>query len=211
MAAVLACGEGAMLSHRSAAELWRLFDPEPGLIQVSVPTVAGRDRRRGIWLHRRASLDAGAATWRHRIPVTTPAQTIADLEGKVAPSLLRRAIRQAEVRGLGAGVEAGEPTRSELEHLFLRLCERHRIPAPEVNVRVGNHEVDFLWRQRRVIAETDGYRYHRGSAAFEDDHNRDLDLRGDGFDLHRFTYRQVTTEPARVAASIAEALDTELK
>ncbi len=75
-----------------------------------------------------------------------------------------------------------------------------------MNVLVGNHEVDFLWRQQRLIAETDGYRYHRGSAAFEDDHDRDLDLRGNGFDLHRFTYRQVTTEPSRVAASIARAL-----
>jgi very-short-patch-repair endonuclease len=206
LGAVLACGEGAVLSHRSAAELWQLLDCKGGLIQVSVPTTAGRRRRAGLRLHRRRSLDAHSTMHHRGIPVTTPARTIADLDGAVPPTQLRRAIRRAEVRGLRTGVEAGEPTRSELEHLFLRLCERHRIPAPEVNVRVGDHEVDFLWRPQRLIAETDGYRYHRGSAAFEDDHARDLDLRGNGFALHRFTYRQVTMEPNRVAASITRAL-----
>jgi hypothetical protein len=164
MAAVLACGEGAVLSHRSAAELWKMLDPASGLIQVSVPTTAGRRRRAGIRLHRRRSLDARSMSHKG-IPVTTPAQTIADLTGNVAPAQLRRAIRQAEVLGLRTGVAAGEPTRSELEHRFLRLCHRHRIPMPEVNVRVGKFEVDFLWRQRRLIVETDGYRFHRGSAA----------------------------------------------
>ncbi len=212
MAAVLACGEGAMLSHRSAAELWQAArSASPGWFRFPC-----RPRLDAIVVREFGFIAAHRSTpslrrWRHGIPVTTPAQTIADLEGTVAPALLRRAIRQAEVRGLRTGVEAGEPTRSELEHLFLRLCERHRIPAPEVNVRVGNHEVDFLWRRQRLIAETDGYRYHRGSAAFEDDHARDLDLRGNGFALHRFTYRQVTTEPARVAASITRALAPTLK
>ncbi len=109
--------------------------------------------------------------------------------------------------GLPTGLEtAPERTRSELEDLFLRLCRRHRIPAPEVNVLIAGREVDFLWRRQRLIVETDGFRFHRGSTAFEDDHERDLELRAAGFDVIRLTYRQVTIHPARVASSIAEAL-----
>jgi very-short-patch-repair endonuclease len=146
-------------------------------------------------------------TWRLGIPVTTPAQTIADLRRIVSPAELRSAIRQAGARGLRIGSKGtGEKTRSELEHLFLRLCERHRLPAPEVNVRIGPRVVDFLWRQQRVVVETDGYRYHRGSQAFEDDHDRDLDLRTLGYDIVRLTYRQVTATPERAAAAVADAL-----
>jgi Protein of unknown function (DUF559) len=78
----------------------------------------------------------------------------------------------------------------------MRLCERHKLPAPEVNVRLGPRIVDFLWREQRVVVETDGYRYHRGSQAFEDDHDRDLDLRTLGYDVVRLTYRQVTSTPS---------------
>ncbi|MBA3866865.1 MAG: DUF559 domain-containing protein [Solirubrobacterales bacterium] len=217
MAAVLACGEGAALSHRSAACLWRMLDPRDGPIDVSVPTASGRKRRRGILLRRRAALSPLVVTERQRIPVTTPAQTIADLgigigagtaprPGAISVAELRRAIRQAEVRGLPTGLEAGEPTRSELEHLFLQLCRRHRLAMPEVNVRVGAHEVDFLWRPQRLIVETDGYRYHRGAAAFESDRRRDFDLQSQGYAVHRLTYRQVTEEPHRVGNAIAAAI-----
>jgi very-short-patch-repair endonuclease len=80
------------------------------------------------------------------------------------------------------------------------------LPAPEVNVRIGPRIVDFLWREQRVVVETDGYRYHRGSQAFEDDHDRDLDLRTRGYDTVRLTYHQVTETPERAAAAVAEAL-----
>ena len=206
MAAVLAHGDGAALSHRSAAALWGLLKPVRGPIDVSIPTTAGRACRAGIRLHRRASLPASSVTRSNGIPVTNPVQTIADLRGRVPPDQLRRAIRQADVLGLRPRSEAREPTRSELEHLFLRLCERYRLPAPEVNVRVGPYEVDFLWRSSRLIVETDGYRYHRGSQAFEDDHDRDLVLRAHGHDVLHFTYRQVTKEPKRVAAAVTSAL-----
>jgi very-short-patch-repair endonuclease len=178
-----------------------------GPVDVSVPTTAGRKRRGGIRVHRRASLGSGSVTRRNGIPVTTPAQTIADLRGVASAAQLRRAIRQAEVLGLRTGLDRpAEPTRSELEHLFLRLCRRHRLPAPEVNVRIGPREVDFLWRTQRLIVETDGYRYHRGRGAFENDHERDLDLRARGYDVLRLTYRQVTTNPTRTARAVAEAL-----
>jgi very-short-patch-repair endonuclease len=208
MAAVLACEPDAVLSLRSAAEHWGLLKPQGGLVHVSVPTSSGRERREGLRIHRCHSLQPDETTWRHRIPITTPARTIADLRGTVPPEQYRRAVRQAEVKGLQTGLdETVAPTRSELEDLFLQLCRRHRLPAPEVNVRVAGREVDFLWRRQWVVAETDGYRYHRGSTAFEDDHDRDLDLRAAGFAVLRFTFRQVTADPERVAISITKELE----
>ncbi|MFN8162356.1 MAG: DUF559 domain-containing protein [Solirubrobacterales bacterium] len=207
MAAVLACGDAAVLSHLSAAGLWSLLPTPSGPVHVSIPTGSGRDKRPGIRIHRCAALTPDLVTRRLSIPVTTPARTIADLRGTIPAAQLRRAIRQAEVLGLQTGLdESSEPTRSELEHLFLRLCRRHRLPTPEVNVRIGSREVDFLWREHRVVVETDGYRYHRGSTAFEDDHDRDLELHTEGFDVLRFTYRQVTSTPERVGAAIDESL-----
>jgi very-short-patch-repair endonuclease len=76
-------------------------------------------------------------------------------------------------------------TRSELEHEFLRLCRRHHLPKPAVNLRVGQLTVDFCWVERGLIVETDGYRYHRGRAAFEDDRARDLKLRALGYEVMR--------------------------
>lgn len=206
MAAVLACGEKAVLSHASAAQLWRLLEPRFGSIEVSVLSPGGRTRRTGIAVHRRPALDPRAVTRLHGIPVTTPAQTIADLRRAAPPVLLRRAIRKAEVLGLRTGVVAGAPTRSELEDRFLALCQRHRLPKPATNTRIGGYEVDFLWASERVIVETDGYRYHRGAQAFEDDHERDLELRALGYDVRRFSYRQVDATPRRVAAAVRQAL-----
>lgn len=163
MAAILACGKGAAVSHRSAAALWGLLPHKPGPIHVSVPSGSGREKRKGIRVHRRQALSTALITNRYGIRVTTPAQTIADIEREVPAAELRRAIRQAEVLGLRIGFgKPSDRTRSELEHLFLDLCRRHRLPMPEVNVRIGRHLVDFLWREQRLVVETDGYRYHRG-------------------------------------------------
>lgn len=125
----------------------------------------------------------------------------------VSAGELRRAVRQAEVLGLAIGTEI-EPdrTRSELEYLFLRLCRRQRLPAPQVNVRIGPLVVDFLWAEAKLVVETDGYRYHRGQVAFEDDHRRELELRARGYDVMRFSYRQVTAESKRVAAAVRDGL-----
>jgi very-short-patch-repair endonuclease len=223
MAAVLACGERAVLSHRSAAALWELLRPMEGPVDVSVPSHGGRRRREGIRLHRCPSLaptepipDAypidegvrdGLVTRRHGIPVTTPARTIADLRGAVPPRLHRRAIRQAELAGyaLGPDVEA-DGTRSDLERDFLALCRGAGLPPPRVNARVGHWTVDFLWPDHRLAVETDSYRYHRGGIAFEDDHARDLDLRVRGYRVHRFTERQLHEEPERIAEDLRNAL-----
>jgi very-short-patch-repair endonuclease len=145
-------------------------------------------------------------TRRDRIPVTTVARTIHDLRGSVPPSLVRRAIRQAEFAGLRLDGVESDRTRSDFERSFLRLCRQHGLPLPEVNVKVAGWEVDFLWRRQGLAVETDSFAYHRGSVAFEDDHARDLDLRNAGFAVHRFTERQLEEEPGRVVADVARAL-----
>jgi very-short-patch-repair endonuclease len=210
MAAVLACGEGAVLSHGSAAALWKLLRPIDGPVHVSIPTPHGRRSRKGIRLYRRVSLAPSAGrrlvTRRDGIPVTTVPRTIEDLRGSLPPRLVRRAIRQAEFMGLRLdGIETNR-TRSDLEELFLRLCEKHGLPRPEVNVKAGEWEVDFLWRDRRLVVEIDSFTYHRGSVAFQDDHARDLDLRCLGLAIHRFTEEQLEKEPGRVVADVARAL-----
>jgi very-short-patch-repair endonuclease len=208
MAAVLACGEGAVLSHGSAAVLWKLLKPLDGPVHVSVPTTSGRKIRRGIHLHRTPALRL--TTYRDGIPVTTVARTIEDLHYiSFPPRLLRRAIRQAEFMGLRLNGIETDRSRSDLEVLFLQLCRRHRLPPPEVNVKLGRWEVDFLWRSQGVVVETDSWTYHRGSVAFEDDHARDLDLRAAGYTVLRFTHRQLEGEPERVAAVVCAALVSE--
>lgn len=224
MAAVLACGGGprdgtyilerwkAALSHRSAAELWGLLQAPEDLIEVTVPGRGGKRSRSGIRLHRSATLAAADVTLHHGVPVTSPARTLADLRrlarrGEMGERTLRRAVRQAGVLGLPTrGEEPGDRTRSDLERDFLRLCRRGRLPEPEVNVRVGRHLVDFLWRERRVAVETDGYRYHRGEEAFRADRRRDLDLRELGYDVLRFSEEQVERERDRVVSTVVAAL-----
>lgn len=231
MAAVLACGKcdpnldvgasesvlgywGATLSHRSAAELWQLLRVEEGPIDVSIASGGGRKKRLGIRLHRPRALRPASVTLCRGIPVTTPGRTIADLHRAsrggarlISSRELRRAIRQANVLGLpiGDGPEL-DRTRSDLERDFLALCCRHRLPAPRVNVRIGPHLVDFLWPDRMLVVETDGYVYHRGRIAFEDDRARDLDLRARGFEVIRLAEKQVSEEPGLVVEVVGGAL-----
>ncbi|MGH2987025.1 MAG: type IV toxin-antitoxin system AbiEi family antitoxin domain-containing protein [Solirubrobacterales bacterium] len=206
MAAVLACGDGAVLSHRSAAELWELLPPRKGPVHVTVPVPGGRKKRDGIHLHRSPLLPDNATTRHDAIAVTTPARTLADLRRTIEPALFRRALRQAEFRGLDLGDVPSDRSRSDLERAFLRLCRRYRLPAPEVNVEVGRFTVDFLWRRDRLAVETDGYAAHRGRQAFEDDHAREFELHALGYRLRRFTDRQVDHQPRAVARAVADAL-----
>lgn len=206
MAAVLACGEGAVVSHGSAAAVWGLLRPHDGLVDVSVPSCGGRGRRAGIRMHRCESLTSNLVTVRDRIPVTSVQRTIEDLRGAVPRYLVRRATRQAELTGYRLHKVERDRTRSDLERYFLSFCRRHGLQRPEVNVEVGGREVDFLWRAERVVVETDDFRYHRGSVAFEDDHARDVELRRRGFAVRRFTGRQLDEEAERVAADLAAVL-----
>jgi very-short-patch-repair endonuclease len=208
MAAVLACGTGAVLSHRAAAAAWRLLPDQPSApVDVSVLSDTGKKIKRGIRLHRRPSLDPKSITWHRRIPTTTPARTIIDLGKVVSSAEVRRARRQAAVLGLRIdGDDKDDATRSELEFLFLKLCRRYRLPIPEVNVRIDGVLVDFAWRERRLIVETDGYRYHRGRTSFENERTRDLRLRSNGFEVVRLTYDQVVRQSSETAAVLSKLL-----
>jgi hypothetical protein len=183
IAAVLACGQGAALSHRAAAELWRMLPPKDGAVDASVPVPGGRKPQRGIRLHRSPSLPS-ATMRRHGIAVTNPARTIRDLRRIAASQEVEAAIAQAEVLRLPIDLHRGflhEPTRSRLERAFLRLCRRHGLPKPEVNVRLGPYRPDFLWRDLRLVVETDGWQTHGTRSAFEADRARDARLLTMGF------------------------------
>jgi very-short-patch-repair endonuclease len=207
---------GAALSYRSAACLWALLPATDGAVDVSVSGDGGKRKREGIRLHRCPSLLPAAVVLRDGIPVTTPKRTIADLRrvalaagkrGIVSPKELRQAIRQASVLGLPIGEKIDhDRTRSDLERDFLRLCRRHGLPAPEVNVRVSRYLVDFLWRDQMLIVETDGYRYHRGRSAFESDRARDLALRALGYEVVRLSGRQLSDEPKRIAEVLRQRM-----
>lgn len=213
MAAVLACGAGAALSHRGAAALWGLVSRTGpavgtgGRIDVVVPYGAGGLRHAGIRIHRSRSLPPGSIVRRDGVPVTNPARTIADMRRVSSPSEMRSMVRKAEVLGLRTELAPrAEPTRSDLEDLFLEFCERYGLPAPEVNRLVGELEVDFTWPDLKVAVETDSYTFHRGAQAYENDHERDLDLRAAGYDVVRLTWRQLTHKPDRCATAVEDAL-----
>ncbi|HEX6116595.1 MAG TPA: DUF559 domain-containing protein [Solirubrobacterales bacterium] len=178
MAAVLSVGAGAALSHESAAALWKISPTSPTWVHVTVPGNGGRRRRKGIVIHRSTTLSPKDVTRRRGIPVTTQARTLRDL-------------------GYGP-----EPTRSGLERRFLRICRRHGIPKPEVNIRVGPYEVDFLWRDAKLVVEVDGWAYHRSRASFESDRARDRELTLRGFEVLRFADRELDREPGAVASSL---------
>lgn len=209
MAGVLASGPTAVLSHRSAAELWRMLVPRGGPIHVLVTGRSGRRQRRGIRLHRSTTLTQREITWRAAIPVTNPARTLADLHRCASPDDLSRARRQAEF--FGYRVDAADPTpialaRNELERRFLRLCRRHRLPVPEVNAPLFGYEIDFLWPFAKLVVETDGYQAHSGPATFEYDHRRQARLAAAGYEVLRFTWLQVHETPEEVVAVLRPRL-----
>lgn len=195
-----------MLSHVSAAGLWELLPPVLAPVHVTLATDAGRSRRPGIRLHRSSHLPVDATTRHNRIAVTTPARTLVDLRRAVSPAEYRQALREAAYRDLDLGPISHDGTRSEPERSFLRFCRRYGLPAPRVNVALGRFTVDFIWPSERLVVETDAWVSDRGSQAFEDDHERDLELRARGYRVRRFTHRQVRESPHAVAAALREAL-----
>jgi very-short-patch-repair endonuclease len=227
LAAVLACGDGAALSHRSAAALWGLRASGRERVDVTAPGSRGlRDPL--IDLHR-ARLEPAEVTVHGGIPVTTVARTLGDLAGVVPGPALERALTQAEsvglydhdalravserfrgrrgARALHAALRTPPAfTRSELEARMLALCDAYELPRPHVNVRVCGHEVDFLWPAARLIVETDGYAFHRSRAAFERDRRRDAELILAGYRVIRITHARLSTDAAGVAATIRALL-----
>jgi len=234
MAAVLALGDGAVLSHVSAAALWGLRASRAAAIHVTVPTNAGLGSRDGIVVHRSLTLGAAEITRHDGIAVTSPARTLVDLAGMLTPGPLERAVerslalRSFDLHAVQAAIEANpsrpgaktlagivaavhdEPplTRSELEALMRDLCDANAIRRPEVNVRVEGSEVDFFWRAERLIVETDGHETHGTRAAFERDRAKDARLTALGYRVVRFTYRQLVYERPLVVATLLALLAT---
>jgi very-short-patch-repair endonuclease len=135
--------------------------------------------------------------------VTKPARTLTDLRRVVPSNEFAAALRQAEYLRLPLDDRlAPDHTRSELEARFLRLLRPHRLPQPEVNVRIDKFVVDFFWRCERLIVEPDGWESHRSRSAFERDRARDTRLKLLGYEVVRFTWRQLEDEPRRIVATI---------
>jgi very-short-patch-repair endonuclease len=205
MAAVLALGNDAAVSHRSAGALWRMLPHHEGPIEVTVPGDGGREKRKGITVHRSSTLIAGVSILRDGIRVTKAARTLRDLHRVATEDAYRTAVRRAlDLRLISSDQLRSEDelTRSKMERLFRSLCRRHRLPQPEVNARVAGFEVDFLWRDRRLVVETDSWRHHGDRATFETDRARDAHLQSLGFRVLRFTWRQIIDRPAFVARSL---------
>jgi hypothetical protein len=144
---------------------------------------------------------------RNGIPVTMPGRTLADLTRVATPAEVRRAIREAESRGLPLGDDhVSTKTDSDLEDDFFDLCGRYGVPLPEKRAQLGPYRVDFLWRAERLIAEVDGYIYHRGRQAFRDDRARDVWFEMRGFTVVRFDDTRIDVDPAAVAADLLRLL-----
>jgi very-short-patch-repair endonuclease len=224
-AALLACGDEAVLSHATAACACELMD-RPGP-RVHVTTArTGIRAPSGVLLHRSRCLYEHERTEVDGMPVTTAARTILDLAATLPVRRLEQLLDRAEARKLvsledltraiadhpgrrgtprlRAVLAAYTPTvtRSELEERFLELCDRHAVRRPVMNAWVDGFEVDAHWPAARLVVELDGYAFHRSPTAFETDRARDVALTVAGWRVVRFTYRQIADEPARVAATI---------
>jgi Protein of unknown function (DUF559) len=230
---VLAYGPVAVLSHRSAAALHGIRPTSRRNIDVTLPSPSARPRP-GIDVHRSATLDRTDVTTVDGIPCTSVARTLLDLAEVVDERGVEKAVDRAEVLGIFdrravedvlsravgrrgarvvqavlAGYEGPSLTDRELEERFFVLCRQAGMPRPEVNVWIGleggiAYKVDFLWRAERVMVETDGWGSHRTRRAFENDRRRDRRLRLAGWDVIRFTWRDVEHEPEEVVAFLTE-------
>jgi very-short-patch-repair endonuclease len=230
MAAVLAGGEGAALSHRSAAALWEIGTEQSGRIDVSVRR-RSELRRPGIRFHGRPTLSAGDIVLRDDIPVTGPVQTLVDLATELKPLALERAVNDADKRGwidpealreelIRFGGEPGVlPLRRLLDKLFFRLSDsdleiyfrrivhKSQMPMPLSKQRVNDFEVDFFWPDLGLVVETDGLRYHRTPSAQLKDARRDRAHVMAGMTPLRFTHYEVRYEPNRVRTSLAKTIE----
>jgi very-short-patch-repair endonuclease len=226
LAAVLACGDGALLSGTAAAHLLGLVK---GVAPPAEVTARGERRVEGVRTKRSRGLDArDAITWRG-VPVTSVARTLVDLAGELTLDELARACHEADVRhgttpaqveavverrpnAPGAGalrrVLRGDVrvTLSTLERRFLALLRDAGLPLPETNRPTGGRYVDCRWPAHRLTVELDGYRYHRSRHAWEQDRRREREARARGDVFRRFTYGDVFEQPRLMVAELRSAL-----
>lgn len=223
LAAVLACGPGALLSHRHAADEWEILGAGGARIAVTVASYAGRVGPASVRLHRTGTLAAGDRATRGGLPLTSPERTLEDLAAVVTPGNLAVAADRAEKAGLlrrtipdvprpgAAALRAAlarDPAASstELELRLLSLIVSHRLPVPRRQAPIGPYTVDFLWSEQRVVAEADSFEHHSGRRSFAADRRRDAELTILGYDVVRFTWRQVVDEPRYVTDTLRRLL-----
>lgn len=232
MAAVLACGPSALLSHGSAAALWQLAPvPRTRPIDVVVPLGVFR-RRSGIRVHRRRHLSHEYRREVDGIPVTDPISTLVDLASCTSEWRVERAINEADrldlidpetlrsaVARLGPRpgmacmrrlLSLDALTDTGLERKFLAIVSSANLPRPETQVLVNGYRVDFYWPALGLVVETDGWRYHRTSGEQANDHRRDQAHMAVGLTTLRFGEDQIRYEPdavRRILASLIARLE----
>jgi len=226
-AAVLACGDGALLSHQSAAALWKYVKDWPTRIEV---TARIDHQRKGIKTHRTKELTRRDITRQLGVPVTSPARTVFDMAPRYKTDaalrrfvndarltrtfhlgdlaeLLARHPRHRSTKRLMPFVEAPTGmTRSELEDTFVDFARRYGLPQPTINKRRGRREPDFLFSDERVIVEIDGWQFHGDRGSFERDRDRDADHLAEGILTVRITEERLTGSPDREAARLHKIL-----
>lgn len=218
LAAVFTCGEGAAVSHASAAALWQIAQSPTWPVHISIPYPARRGRT-GIRVHRRKR--PFHATVVRGISITTPAQTIFDIAPSLTDAELERAINEADKLDLvhpeelreaaenarGAGAKRVRElldrhtvllTASELERLFLPLARRAGMSTPQTQVKLNGFVVDFFFEREGVVVETDGARFHRTPLQQTRDRQRDHAHLAAGLTPLRFTHAQVKHERSYV-------------
>lgn len=228
---MLACGDRAVLSHRSAVVLWGMLPPSSTVHHVT--TLSQRRRHRGVTVHRSRSISAADLAAIERIPLTGPARSLLDfadggdlreLERALNEARALRLLRRRDLAALRARTAGRrgwralntllaaerEPgfSRSEAELRLLRLIRSAGLAEPRRNVPVRGFEVDFLWPEQGLVVEVDGYSYHGDRRAFERDRRKATELQAHGLRLLPFTWLQIAEQPAWVAARIATTLAT---
>jgi very-short-patch-repair endonuclease len=230
-AALLACGDQAVLSHRSALWVWGLL-ARPSEVDLTLRRGQCRPKR-GVRVHR-AGLEPGDVRRRHRLPTVSPARAIidvaatgasdAELERVIAEGRTQGLLRKGELekalaragsrpgtRRLRALLRAeGDPgiTRSEAERILRRHLRAAGLPQPVTNRRVGKWEPDFMWRSERVIVELDSWPFHKGKIPFETDRERDADMLANGFVTVRVTEERLEQRPRQEAERLQAILES---
>ncbi|MEX1184873.1 MAG: DUF559 domain-containing protein [Gemmatimonadota bacterium] len=230
-AAVLAGGRDARVSHRSAARLEGMLEAHHvNQVEVTMPRRKHR-RIEGIRIHRVRDLRADEVTLLDGLPITTPARTLLDLAetetARVVEQAYAKALRMRLVtpevmqdmverhpnhRGVTLWRQllaaSGGPafTRSEAEEKLLDITRSAGLPPPELNAHVLGHEVDFLWRDARVVAEVDGYAFHGSARSFAADRRRDAELTAAGYRVLRFTWADLGEHRLATVVRLAQAL-----
>jgi len=232
MAAVLACGPGAVLSHFHAGRLWGICGAY-GPIEVLRQSGGFRpEGHRGVRLHQTRRLHRYEVTVERGIPVAARERVLLDLAGRMDAKRLERVFVQAYKSGrldwrrlrrittcrrgckgvgklrriaLEVDPEALE-TKSVTEVDFLALCREANLPTPAVNVLIEGHLVDFLWPVQKVVVETDSWSHHGDRPTFEKDHQTDVDLIAAGYEVHRATYKMLERNPKPLLDNVRRAL-----